>query len=508
MHWVSPFSIQAGLSHSPAIGTCVRLSCSIDSVGSYGSFHVTDRCRQRIRWIGVGAVPGLLCIAVGILQAQSSRTTVDAAMEIEFQAAMAAQDHGDLDKAESMLIALQRKHPGIFAVDESLGLLYVAREQFGPALPMLKAAVGENPASSVAHANLGADYLKLAKNAEAVYELQVATRLNPSEGQTLSNLGQALEATGQPAEAAKAFGKAVALDPENQDLRYNWAATLLDAGDADQAAKALAPVRTQETMPQMQALLGEIAEKQGRFKDALEHLQSAATLDPSEPNVYFLGLEFLKHWTFEPAIQFFEYGVSHYPSSQRMLLGLGISRYAMNQLNSAAPIFAQLLDADPKNANYADLLGRSCTLMPDTIKECEKLERFAAENPKHAAIDTYAAASILARSDQTANLTLAAKLLDDAIRIDPNLAEAHFQKGFLLQCLEEWGESIAELQTSVALKPEFSKAHYRLALAYTHTGNREKAQEQIVLQKKYSAQEKDGLDARLRDVTIFLVNMP
>jgi tetratricopeptide (TPR) repeat protein len=429
-------------------------------------------------------------------------------MEREFQAAMAAQDRGDLDQAESMLVALRSKHPGLFAVDESLGLLYVAREQFATALPILEAAAKENPSSGVAHANLGADYLKLGKNEDAVHELRIAVRLNPNEGETQSNLGQALVSNGQRVEAAKAFGKAVALEPENGDLRYDWAAVLLDAGDTNQAAEVLAPVRNQETMPQVQALLGEIAEKQGRFLDAVGHLQAAAKLDPSEANLYLLGMEYLKHWTFQPALQFFEYGIARYPSSQRMLLGLGITRYSMNQLPVAAPIFAQLLDTDPQNTTYADLLGRSCTLMPDTIKECEKLERFAEANPQHAAIDTYAATSILARSNETPNLDLAAKLLDEAIQVDPKLAEAHLQKGFLLQYREQWRESISELETSVALRPESSRAHYRLALAYTHTGNREKAREQIILQKKYREREKDGIDARLNEVQMFLVNTP
>ena len=431
-----------------------------------------------------------------------------AAIEREYQAAMSAQDGGDLNQAESMLLALRAKHPGIFAVDESLGLLYIAREQFTAALPILKAAVKEDPSSPVAHANLGADYLKLGKNQEAVGELQIAAKLNPDEKETQSNLGQALMASGQPAEAAKAFGKAVALDPENQDMRYNWAVVLLSAGDADHAAQALAPIQNADTMPQIQALLGEISEKQGRFLDAVQHLQAAAKLDPSEANIYLVGLEYLKHWTFDPAVQFFEYGVAHYPSSQRMLLGLGLTRYSKNQLAVAAPIFAQLLDADPENSTYAELLGKSCTLMPDMIKDCDKLERFASEHPKNAMVDTYAATSILARSSEAPNLTLAARLLDEAIRVEPKLADAHFQRGCLLQYQEKWRESIAELETAIALKPESSKSHYHLALAYARTGNREKAQEQFTLQKKYRQQEKDGIDATFNEVQMFLVTTP
>jgi tetratricopeptide (TPR) repeat protein len=431
---------------------------------------------------------------------------VDAAAEREFQAAMAAQDHGDLDKAESMLIALRAHHPGIFAVDESLGLLYASRGQFTAALALLQAAVKENPSSAVAHANLGADDLKLGKNSEAIKQLQFAAKLNPKDKETQSNLGQALSSDGQPVQAAQAFASAVALDPEDSDLRCDWAAVLLDAGETDQAAQAIASIQNQGAVSRVQALLGEIAEKQGRFLDAANHLQAAAKLDPSEPNIYLLGMEYLKHWTFDPAIDYFQYGVAHYPASRRMLLGLGIAHYSNSQVALAAPIFAQLLDADPENATYADLLGRSCTVMPDTIKECAKLERFAEANPQNADVDTYAATSILARSSEPPNLTVAAKLLDAAIQVDPKLAAAHLEKGYLLQYQDQWKESIPELETSVALKPESSRAHYLLALAYARTGNRDKAREQIVLQKKYREQEKEGVDARFNEVKTFITN--
>lgn len=479
----------------------------MDSVSPYTraawSFEVTDRGVRRLSpWVALG----YLCAVVAALQAQSPPGTADAEMEREFQAAITAQDRGDLNTAESMLLALRQKHPGLFAVDESLGLLYVAREEFAPALPVLRAAAKENPSSDVAHANLGADYLKLGENENAVHELEIAAKLNPNSRETQSNLGQALTSSGRPADAAKAFGKAVALEPENPDLRYDWAAVLLDTGDADGAAQALVPVRRgQETIPQVQALLGEIAEKQGRFLEAAQHLQEAAKLDPSEANLYLLGMEYLKHWTFEPALKFFEYGVAQYPSSRRMLLALGITRYSMNQVPAAATIFAQLLDADPENATYADLLGRSCTLFPETIKECDKLEQYAKTNQKNAAIDTYASASILARPGTASNLPLAAKLLDAAIRIDPKLAEAHYQKGVLFQFQEEWPQSIPELEASIALKPESSRAHYRLALAFARTGNREKAKEQFDLQKKYREQEKEGIDAKFSEVQMFVV---
>jgi len=55
------------------------------------------------------------------------------------------------------------------------------------------------------------------------------------------------------------------------------------------------------------------------------------------------------------------------------------------------------------------------------------------------------------------------------------------------------------------LQPETSKAHYLLMLAYARTGNRAKAKEQMLLQKKYRDLEKDGMDTRYKEVQMFVV---
>jgi len=101
------------------------------------------KCTAAIALQAVTAL--LLC---GALRAHGQADS--AAMERQFQAAMAAEDGGDLRQAEALLRDLHAKHPGIFAVDESLGLLYVGQEKFAEALPLLEAAAKEESKSDTA----------------------------------------------------------------------------------------------------------------------------------------------------------------------------------------------------------------------------------------------------------------------------------------------------------------------------------------------------------------------
>ncbi len=235
--------------------------------------------------------------------------------------------------------------------------------------------------------------------------------------------------TDQPRLAADAFERAAKLAPNDPDLLYSWSVALLSAGEASKAAEVLSRAPDRDSSAQIQNLFGDIAERQDRFKDAVDYYQTAAKLDPSEANIYILGMEFVRHWTFDPAMKIFEYGLSRYPDSARLLSGQGIAKYGNNNYAEAAQIFSRLLAKDPDNSFYAGILGHSCGLMPDSVDVCNSLDDFARRHPTNSEASTYAAATILRRPGSGDTRAHARKLLDQAIAADPNLAEAYYQKG-------------------------------------------------------------------------------
>jgi tetratricopeptide (TPR) repeat protein len=261
-----------------------------------------------------------------------------------------------------------------------------------------------------------------------------------------------------------------------------------------------------ESSAQIQSLLADAAEHTGNFKEAVAHYQSAAKLDPSEANLYALGMEFVRHWTFEPATKIFEYGLTRYPESAHLLSGQGIALYANNDYAAAAKIFSGLLEKFPDNSMYAEILGHSCNLMPDASEGCETLVDFATKHPGNASAETYAAAIVLHRTAEARNLDLARTLLEHAIATNAKLPETYFQLGVLEQQQGRWAESKSALEQCLTLTPHLSRAHYRLGLAYSRLGDKDKARAEFELQRKYSQEEKDHVNARLEEVTTFLVS--
>jgi tetratricopeptide (TPR) repeat protein len=440
---------------------------------------------------------------VPALSAQHRMTSQD---EQSLASALKAEDEGRIREAASILSSLAHKYPDSFEISASLGEIYAEEGNYSHAAPLLETASKLRPSSAPVLANLGAVYLKLGRNEDAVHVLHRAASLDPKNAATQSNYGLALMQTKHPAEAARAFAAAANAKPPKDDLLYNWSLALFDSGQYDEAGKVLARASNMETSAAAQSLLGDICEKQRQYKEAAAHYVSAVKLDPSEQNIYTAGIEFMRHWTFDPAIQYFEFGVKQYPASRRMLLALGIARYSNNEFAKAAPLFAQLLNADPNNEFVADLLGHDCSLMPDDSPGCSSLIDFAQRHTKNAPVATYAAASILHRPSDQQDLALAENLLQQAIAADPKFPESYYQLGVLEQQKRDWPASISPLEKAIALKPTYSQAHYRLALAYSHTGQHQKAQAEIALQQKYSQQEKDDLNARFKQVTTFLVS--
>jgi len=450
----------------------------------------------------------ILSFTIGPIAAQLYPQVSQSKLDSEFQAAMAARDQGDLERAKTILLALRRDHPGIFAVDESLGLIYVAQQNYAEALPLLQAAVREQPSSDVAHSNLGADFFKLHRNREALEEFTVASRLNPKNPMTQQGLGELWLDAGKPERAAEAFSKALEGRPNDPDLEINLATAWVAARSFDRAQDILDKVPGTDTSADAQILLGQIEEAKGHSVDAARHFNRAVQLEPSESNVWMLGVEFLRHWTFDAAISEFEAATVRFPSSKRMKLGLGAAYFGDQKYGEAIPVFADLLDGDKDNALYAELLGMACNAVTESAKpKCASLVSYAETHPRDAKASTFAASMLLTETAGEHRIDMARKLLDNALASAPTFADAQYEMGLLKQREGDWKGSVPNLETAVRLKPDLAEAHYRLGLAYWRTGQKQDAQQQMALQKQYSQQQQKDLDRRLREITVFLMDV-
>jgi tetratricopeptide (TPR) repeat protein len=465
--------------------------------------HNNAYCTSSLRWTAITLLSCIVPVTPGQSHVSRPMSTGDQA---RLRIALDAYDNGNSKVAQPLLADLAARYPANFEATEALGTLYIESGDVEKATPYLQRAVTLAPRQGIAHANLGAAYLKLNRNSEAARELQLAAKLDPSNADTQSNLGNALMLTGQPALAAKAFAVASSANPSNSDLAYNLALAHYDSGSLQQSSAALQRIPPSAMTDQAHSLAGDVNEKLGDYKQAIVHYQAAARVNPSDANIYTLTLELLRHWTWDEAIQIANYGASRYPDKIHFKVAEGIALYGSSRYPAAASAFSKLLAQDPENILYADLLGRTCSLVADGVNpDCNGLEDFARRHPENARAATYAAASILHRPATEQDTAKAEQMLRQAIVADPKLADAYYQLGVLQQQRSQWKESSVSLEEAVALRPTSAEAHYRLSRAYAHLGMRDEAQQQMALQRKYSQQQKDHLDSRMQEVVTFLL---
>jgi tetratricopeptide (TPR) repeat protein len=436
---------------------------------------------------------------------QAVPAPMSAADTAKLQEALAAYDQGRAAEAQPALEELRRRYPANFDVNETLGLIHAEAGDLTRALPLLEEAARLEPRSAIARGNLGAAYLKLNQPHKAMVELEAAARLLPSDQPAETNLAHAYMETGEAARAAQAFAAAAALGPLDADTTHDRALALVESNDAAGAKRVLDAIPQQSRNDATEELAGEVEERLGNYREAEGHFSEAAHLNPSEANIYAWVVELLRHFSWQPAVKIADYGIEKYPASTRLKGARGIALYADNRYKDAAAVFSALLAADPGNARWAGLLGRNCSQIADVaMTACDRLQSFAEGHPRNAEAATYAATALLHQPADKRDDANARALLEQAIAADPKLADAYYQLGVLEQEGAQWQESVAPLEKAIALKPTLAEAHYRLARAYSHLGRREEAAKEIALQQRYAKEQKESVDARLKEVTTFL----
>ncbi len=439
---------------------------------------------------------------------RQGKAIVAAADQPVLEKALAAYDAGQVQQARPVLATLAARYPGNVMVQTAAGMSYLESGDLGAGAGYLQRAHLLAPQNAAVTENLGIALLHLHRAAEALPLLQQACHLEPANITARLGEAQALMELKRYDDAAASFEFAVqhaGAAGSTGDLRHDWALALFDANRPQQAAAVLQGTPDAEANAPTQELLGEVEEKLGHFQPAFTHFKRAAELDPSEANLLAYGNELLQHWTFPAAIEVLRYAHTRYPASERVATGLGVAYFGNNDFAHAAEIFHAQLAAQPGSAIAADMLGRSCSAqVSGAVDGCGDLVVYAESHPHNAFANLYAATALLHNAANPADAAKAETLLKQALSTSSRLAEAWYQLAVVQQQRNQWPESAASLEHAVALRPGYAEAHYRLARAYSHTGRKDEAQQQMALQQQSAQTAKDADNRRMQEVMTFV----
>jgi len=366
----------------------------------------------------------------------------------------------------------------------------------------LRKAVEHEPGNFDANHRLGNLLVENGKAGEALPYLERASQLNPGDHENAYELALAYADAGQYERARTEARTLLAVqDKAGQELaRQNI------------ARQNIAP---ENKAPQEQAelrhLLGDVEEKLGNPLEAVRGYQRAAELDPSEPNLFDWGADLLMHRAFEPAIEVFTKGNRLFPRSARMLAGLGVAWYARGSYNQAAQRLCQASDLNPDDPNPYLFMGKMQSV-ETTQSEClvERLGRFVRLQPENALANYYYALSLWHRREapgSAENLAQVGSLLEKAVHLDPKLGAAYLQMGILYFDRGDSSKAIAAYQKAIEASPGLEEAHYRLAQAYSRTGEKVKAQAELQLYDQLSKKTAEEVERERREIQQFVYTL-
>jgi tetratricopeptide (TPR) repeat protein len=398
--------------------------------------------------------------------------------------------------------------PDSFEVQELLGLVYSAQSHDAKATEHLEKAVRLKPDSAEARTNLATNLVTLGKLAPAEVQFHKAVELEPRNFGANHDLGEFYVRAGKLDRAVSFLAQAQRINPASYDNGYDLSLAYLLTDRRSDARQLVQDLLKRKNTAELHNLLGEIEEKDGNFVAAANEFEKAAQMDPSESNLFDWASELLLHRTLDPAIEVFRRAAERYPNSPRLAIGLGMSLYSRGNYDEAVKSLLKAADLNPSDARCYVFLSKAYDSSPSQAAEViKRFQRFAELQPQNARAPYYYAMSLWkGKRAQDANLDIneIELLLKKSVAIDPKFAEAHLQLGNLYSEQNKYGDAVPEYLKALDDNQDLADAHYRLGQAYVHTGQKDRAQEQLQIYQQLRAQHMAELDKQRAEIRQFV----
>ncbi len=447
-------------------------------------------------------LPLLACISAAAQSPQGQK------LDREFQAAVAQYESGHLPEAAAELEKLVHEIPESFDVHELLGMVYSAESLDAKAITHLERAARLKPDSAEARTNYATNLVRLGKPQLAEAEFKKAVELDPKNYNTNHNLGEFYVQAGNIAQGATFLERAQRIKPESYDNGYDLSLAYLETGRLSDARQQVTELLKQKDTAELHNLLGQIEEKDGNFVPAANEFEAAAHADPSEDNLFDWGSELLLHRTFDPAIEVFQHAAERYPNSPRLAIGLGMALYSRGNYDDAVKALLKAADLSPSDPSCYYFLSKAYDSSPGQAEDViQRLRRFAELQPKNArALYYYAMSLWKGRRTQDAGVDVhqIESLLKKSVELDSKLAEAHLQLGNLYSDQGRYADAVPEYERALAINSDLADAHYRLGQAYVHSGQKDRAQEQLQVYQRLRAEHLAELDKQKAEIRQFV----
>jgi tetratricopeptide (TPR) repeat protein len=261
-------------------------------------------------------------------------------------------------------------------------------------------------------------------------------------------------------------------------------------------------------------MLAELQEGAGQYLDAVQNYQRAVELEPTNETYYFdLGMEYLAHFTFGPALEVFGVGTHKFPDVSRQYMGLAFSHYAVREYPEAADAFTKALEIDPDSPAVLKAWNTVLTFLApaDWERLLPRLSSLAAAHPESPDL-AFCYGAALFRSEfakgTNGNLEEAQVLLEKSVKLRPEFAAARIELAGLYAAQKQDQKAVDEYLEAIRQDPKSDIAHYRLGQLYRKMSKLDLATEELARYQELSHLREDELKRNRSAVQQFVLSQP
>ena len=304
-------------------------------------------------------------------------------------------------------------------------------------------------------------------------------------------LGDLLIAGGLPSKGMSELESALSANPSDPENVLHLARAQFHQKQISLAGRTLESALARGTInAQVYALLADVYEASGHIENAVPAMRIAIEQDPQNQEYRFrYGMLLVDTKAPQAGIIRLQEAVKLFPQSSRLWLGLGLAQFQDHKNQAAEESFRQALRLDPKSIPSLTYLG-VLALDAGRYAEAKDLYQHCIDlNPK-VGIVHYLMSEVI-QKEQSPDLKRAEEELIKANRLDPAFAPARLALGKLYLANGREEKAATELQEAIRLQPGVPEAHYHLARTYQRMKQITESKAEFEVFKSLGTEEKD-----------------
>jgi len=421
---------------------------------------------------------------------------------------------GKLREASPYFSKAVEFNPGSAEARNNLGANYLALKKFSQAAAEFRQVIALNPENISAWYNLGNSELQAGQAENAVTAFERAAQLAPGDLQVriglvearfkagrskqalaairqvkdlagrdaalLLTLGILLERNGLGEEAADYFRDALRLGPSTSERMMTLAGNSINEGEYKTALALLSALKgDMDNSAAWHGMLGYSHFKLDQIEPAMEHLQRAIRLDPTNEDYYLdLGELLGENNALLANVSVFESAIKVLPNSVKVRLGLGVAHLLTGNLERAEQEVGWVLSLQPDSEVAHKVLLEVFEKGMDWARmrsAAERLRRLNKANPLGLYYGALAEYETALRNK--GSLAPALDLIQKALKLDPREWRTHFLLGKILVAEGRHQEAIPALRKAIQLHSDHPQPYYVLARTLQHLERNQEALE-------------------------------